>query len=77
MDAIINVANKSFKFVIMEQSPHPVLLKVLKGDLQGWTQADKDWLQEVAKKTVLEWHGIYPIWSKNMTKTSENTSTTS
>ena len=33
MEAMINVVNKSFVSVIMERSPHPVLLKVLKADL--------------------------------------------
>ena len=35
MEVQIDVANEDLETVIMEQSSHPVLLKVLKGDLQG------------------------------------------
>ena len=61
----------------MEKSPHPTVLKVLKGDLQGWTEEDKNWLKEIAKRSVLDWDGVILLRSKTKSKTSENTSTTS
>ena len=77
MAARIDVANKNLEMQIIEKIPHLTILKVLKGDLQGWSQEDKNWLQEVAKRSVLEWNGIILLRSKNKNKTSENTSTTS
>ena len=74
MEAQINVTKEDLETVIMEQSSHPAIIKVLKGDLQGWTEDNKVWLQEVAKRSVLEWDGIY---SAIQNKTSESTILTS
>ena len=59
MEATINIADETMEMIFMERTPHLVVIKVLKGDLQGWMQEDKVWLQEVAKRSVLEWDGIY------------------
>ena len=76
MDEHIDVASEELETEIMQRALSSVALKVLKGELEGWTDKDKDWLQEVAKRSVLNWDEIFLVQSKKKTTTSEITSTT-
>ena len=71
----IDMASEELESEIMHVALSSTVLKVFQGDLEGWTSKDKEWLQEVAKRSVLKWDKIILLECKKKTMTSENTNT--
>ena len=63
---VLVVANDAqFEQTVMERARHPAVMKILRYDYRHWTEEDTTWLQDIAKRSVLDSHRMHDLeWQR-------------